>query len=93
MIKMGQEITISYMGPKNGIREDMREDLLNTWYFQCVCEGFSLTAVERKKTIMAHATQEQETYTKSPSSAEPVVEQNTGVASTSNNTTNVLHGV
>ena len=22
------------MGPKDGIREDMREDLLNTWYFQ-----------------------------------------------------------
>ena len=32
MIKKGQEVTISYLGSKDGTREDRREDLLKTWY-------------------------------------------------------------
>ena len=48
MIKKGQEVTNSYLGSKDGAREDRREDLLNTWYFHCGCEVCSLNGEERE---------------------------------------------
>ena len=48
MIKKGREVPISYLGSKDGTREDRREDLLNTWYFHCGCEVCSLTGEERE---------------------------------------------
>ena len=42
-IKKGQEVTINYLGSKDGTKEDRMEDLLDTWFFKCSCEVCSLT--------------------------------------------------
>jgi len=48
MIKKGEEVTSSYLGSKDGAREDRRKDLLDTWHFHCGCEVCSLTGEERE---------------------------------------------